>query len=538
MPWTRALVGLVALAIFAPAAKADLYCVNTASCSGGTVDPNFQQALNDAQVHAGPDTVQLGPGTYDSSLGFSYSGSDPVAIIGAGATGSTTVSDSGAANGTDALHITGSTASTVSGLNLVVYGNGTPFGSGLDTVGSADNIDVVGAPGSVNVIGITAGPASVISHATVLVPFNGGSGFNEGVVTSPGTVVQDSTIDGDEAVNVFGSGAPVTLRRLKISADLESVFADTGTTVSLQDSLILSGSSDSVGLAASQDPPVITADNVTMIGPGTPGSIALLAHFGGSITFRNSIAVGYGTTFNTDSTSSISSDYSDYPGTRSGTGTITEAHQLNVDPGFANASAGDYRLAAGSPLIDAGDPAGLAAGDSLTDLAGNPRLVGGRLDIGAYEFQPPPPPVAKDTTAPVFSGVSETNKVFAVGKSATPISAKKVKVGTTFRYTLSEASKVRLVIAQKLPGRRVGKACRKPTKRSQGKRCTRFVKKGTLTRNGTAGRNSVKFSGRIGRRALKPGRYRVTITATDTAGNVSKPATLPFRVVPAAKKHH
>jgi hypothetical protein len=47
----------------------------------------------------------------------------------------------------------------------------------------------------------------------------------------------------------------------------------------------------------------------------------------------------------------------------------------------------------------------------------------------------------------------------------------------------------------------------------------------------------VKFSGRIGRRALKPGRYRVVISATDAAGNVSKRATLSFRVIPAAKKH-
>ncbi len=106
-----------------------------------------------------------------------------------------------------------------------------------------------------------------------------------------------------------------------------------------------------------------------------------------------------------------------------------------------------------------------------------------------------------------------------------------MKVGTTFRYTLSEPAKVKLVIAQKVPGRRVGKSCRKPSRRAHGKRCTRFVKRGTLRRTGLAGTNSLKFSGRIGRRALKPGRYRVTITATDAAGNVSRPARLSFRVV-------
>jgi hypothetical protein len=382
---TRALVGLVALAIFAPAAKANLYCVNTASCPGGTAETDFQQALNDAQVHGGSDNVQLGPGTFDSPFGFSYSGSDPVDIVGAGS-GSTTISDSGVASGTDLLRIAGSTGSTVSELRLVnegTYLGGSPFPSALNTVGSANNIAISAPPSSTNVNGIAAGPASVISHVSIDIPLHGSSGFNEAVVTSPGTVVEDSAIQGDQAVDVFGSGAAVTLRRMTIRSDLQPVFADTGSTVSLQDSLILSVGTDPVGLEASHDPPNITADGVTMVGPGTPGSIALDARSGGSIAFRNSIAIGYGSTFDTDSTSSISTDYSDYTGTRSGTGTITEGHQLNVDPGFVNAAAGDYRLAAGSPLIDAGDPAGPAAGDSLTDLAGNARVAGGRLDIGA-----------------------------------------------------------------------------------------------------------------------------------------------------------
>jgi hypothetical protein len=46
-----------------------------------------------------------------------------------------------------------------------------------------------------------------------------------------------------------------------------------------------------------------------------------------------------------------------------------------------------------------------------------------------------------------------------------------------------------------------------------------------------AGANRKRFSGRIGKRALKPGRYRATLVATDAAKNRSKPKRLLFKVV-------
>jgi hypothetical protein len=46
---------------------------------------------------------------------------------------------------------------------------------------------------------------------------------------------------------------------------------------------------------------------------------------------------------------------------------------------------GDHHLLANSPCIDAGDPEYIA-GPNETDLDGNPRVIGGRIDMGAYEF--------------------------------------------------------------------------------------------------------------------------------------------------------
>ena len=54
------------------------------------------------------------------------------------------------------------------------------------------------------------------------------------------------------------------------------------------------------------------------------------------------------------------------------------------DPLFAGASAGDYRLRAESPAIDAGDLA-FATEAGETDLAGNPRVQGAAIDRGCHE---------------------------------------------------------------------------------------------------------------------------------------------------------
>ncbi|MBN8677622.1 MAG: T9SS type A sorting domain-containing protein [Chitinophagales bacterium] len=54
-----------------------------------------------------------------------------------------------------------------------------------------------------------------------------------------------------------------------------------------------------------------------------------------------------------------------------------------IDPLFRDTAAGDYTLLPCSPLINAGS--NVAAAGLLTDLAGNPRILEGVVDIGVYE---------------------------------------------------------------------------------------------------------------------------------------------------------
>jgi hypothetical protein len=121
-----------------------------------------------------------------------------------------------------------------------------------------------------------------------------------------------------------------------------------------------------------------------------------------------------------------------------------------------------------------------------------------------------------------------------VGAKSTPLLGRTTRSyprGTTFSFRLDRPAVVAMLIQRKLPGRRVGRVCRPPSRLLRFRaRCTRLVLKATLRRTAHVGLNRIAFSGRIRGHALPAGRYRAAFTATNTAGT-SVLRALSFRIV-------
>jgi hypothetical protein len=200
---------------------------------------------------------------------------------------------------------------------------------------------------------------------------------------------------------------------------------------------------------------------------------------------------------------------------------------ISGPPGITGGSSGGaVFLATNSPLIDRGDPSIVEPGE--TDFEGGPRSIDGNhdciaapdigaLEVGGQSSACPPPPKVADAV-PVVSDFSITNRKFAPKGSSKPkakSSAKKPKKGTRFTYSLSEPAKVAILIER----------------RKAGKGKPKFAKVTTLSAQQKSGKQSMAFSGLVKGKPLKPGKYRATITATDSAGQASAPHQLSFQVV-------
>jgi hypothetical protein len=113
------------------------------------------------------------------------------------------------------------------------------------------------------------------------------------------------------------------------------------------------------------------------------------------------------------------------------------------------------------------------------------------------------PAAVRDTTAPLISLARFSRSRFRVGSR------------TTLGFTLSEAATATLRFDRR--------------RRVRGRLRHRLAAR--LTRSFVKGRTRLRFTGRVGRKKLAPGLYRLTITAKDAAGNEGRPRRLLVRVL-------
>ena len=107
---------------------------------------------------------------------------------------------------------------------------------------------------------------------------------------------------------------------------------------------------------------------------------------------------------------------------------------------------------------------------------------------------------------------------------------------TTISFRLNEAARVSLSVEAKLRGRRVDGRCVKPKKHKRSN-CSRWVKvRGGMTFSGAAGATKLTFRGKLGKRSLATGSYRLTLLAKDSGGDWSNPVSAGFKLL-AAKRN-
>jgi hypothetical protein len=134
--------------------------------------------------------------------------------------------------------------------------------------------------------------------------------------------------------------------------------------------------------------------------------------------------------------------------------------------------------------------------------------------------------------APVIHSARMTPRTWRRG-TRLPRASRRSPLGTTISVNLNEAAKMRLAFSQARAGRRVGRRCVAPSRANRHRRaCVRTVSVGSMSFNAHGGVNRIRFQGRLSRRhTLRPGRYKLTITATDEAGSRSRARVLAFTVL-------
>jgi hypothetical protein len=487
-------------------------CPGNGSAVGKT---DLEEALSFEGEDGKPDSVLLAAQTYTenasfepgggtSSDTFEYTGSDLLTVLGAGV-GKSIITSAGSANAfVFNTNYNNTRATTLRDLTIRVpasFPDGLGAGLQLTKEDTLEEAEVVSLNKESDGI-LVNGAGGAVRNSTVRGEGAQGlirDGINAGSEKASG-VVEDSTIrDASWGLVSEGKEALLTARRVSVLGVRTYGGLADGGNLTIENSVITID--DGIGFfgSAAADPVALNANHVTVVNTGNTDPALEGKKFSstaGSVTVNvtNSIMRGFSSGYKTDTpfgpgigTVSVKASYSNLPSNGSSTGGTADFSTGNIDadPLFG----ADLSLSAGSPSIDAGNP---AAGGLATDFLGNFRPRDGNgdgvavRDQGAFEYQPPkPPPVEeqKDTAAPDTKIVKGPGKGLTQGKAKFAFSS--TEAGSHFECKLDSGKP---------------KPCRSPKKLKH----------------------------------LKPGRHVFKVWAIDAAGNKDPtPAKRSFRV-PAA----
>lgn len=532
---TAAAIGVF---VFSAQSRATDFCVpdaGFAACpSGAEVRGDLDSAMNDFSTHSDgqPDTVHVAPGTLTDSGSFeTTAGTDALTVVGAGRT-ETTLTSSSSGNIYVLNTYSGGRKVTFKDLTVLVPesfpnsgGTGSAIQTSDDDFVSVDVVteNVVPSSGSSAFANIVNGG----SFTDVRVFGRNGARFSRAFSTfSCGsglvTVKRASFADSNTGFVTNCPNQPVVIDRAVFSGVNSAFQPSNGGKVSASNVLIESGDQvpvdiyNSMGVGTTE----MNLDHATIVATGDASVPALRAVVGNGVSstssielnVSNSLIVGFdspwtvtapisGTLGNVDLTVRYSQFNGD--GGAGGDVNVTDTEgNISGQPGFVDIT--DYRLAAGSPAIDSGDP---GAANPMIDLDGTMRPIDGNgddvavRDMGAFEFNPPPspPPGCPVNQALCPPKVSKVKFKYRPGK------------GGALRFRSSKPGSVRAVfkpVPKKLKGKK-----RKAVK---------------INRKSKKGANKIK----LGKKLLKPGRYRLTVQVTDKSGKKSKAGVRQIKVKP------
>ena len=155
-----------------------------------------------------------------------------------------------------------------------------------------------------------------------------------------------------------------------------AVFVDDGANVKMEHELIYNNETGESGSAIYVDadwndkPSFLEMNNCTVSGNSTKGGDAALFVQGSTVSVQNCIFWNNGKDFEMIDDGKLTVTYTLTQQGYTGTGNITS------NPLFVDASKGNFHLQAGSPAIDAGNPA--------SDYSKEPAPNGGRVNMGCY----------------------------------------------------------------------------------------------------------------------------------------------------------